>query len=147
MINIAISYFYRIRFFTPTMVPLSTAMWDPDWFHKEGAVYIDKRGIINGYKFQLFVPTCHDCRGPAHCLQSPETCSFLRSYKEQLDKLDFCVIMRMLENIVNNTKVILDIKEELTLVLMVYEPPYKLCSERGPLVAWFKEHGYDLKEV
>lgn len=28
------SYFYQIRFFKPNMIPLSTAKYDPSWFHK-----------------------------------------------------------------------------------------------------------------
>lgn len=28
-----ISYFYAVRFMKPNTVALSTAMWDPKWFH------------------------------------------------------------------------------------------------------------------
>lgn len=31
--KILISYFYQIRFFKPNMIPLSTAAFDPKWFH------------------------------------------------------------------------------------------------------------------
>lgn len=27
------SYFYKLRFFTPNMLPFSTAKWDPKWYH------------------------------------------------------------------------------------------------------------------
>lgn len=29
------SYFYMVRFMKPYMIPLSTAKFDPAWFHKE----------------------------------------------------------------------------------------------------------------
>ena len=31
--NIYISYFYNIRFFPKNLIPISTAMWDPKWYH------------------------------------------------------------------------------------------------------------------
>ena len=49
--KLAISYFYQIRFFKPYMIPVSTAHWDPAWYHDwAGAahVFVDKRGVING---------------------------------------------------------------------------------------------------
>ena len=34
MIHFATSYFYQIRFFRPDMIPLSTARFDPSWYHR-----------------------------------------------------------------------------------------------------------------
>ena len=31
--KLAISYFYKIRFFQPWMIPISTAAWDPKYYH------------------------------------------------------------------------------------------------------------------
>ena len=45
--KLAISYFYQIRNFKPNMIPVSTARWDPKWYHDgKGAEYnfIDKNG-------------------------------------------------------------------------------------------------------
>lgn len=36
--------------------------------------------------------------------------------------------------------------EEPIMVLIVHEAPNNPCSERWPLIKWFNEHGYDLKE-
>ena len=32
--KIMTSYFYAIRFFKPNMIPISTAKWDPKWYHQ-----------------------------------------------------------------------------------------------------------------
>ena len=32
--QIMTSYFYQVRFMKPNMIPLSTALSDPQWFHK-----------------------------------------------------------------------------------------------------------------
>ena len=42
------SYFYQIRNFKPNMIPLSTALWDPKWFHKNKGhsfQFKDKNGV------------------------------------------------------------------------------------------------------
>ena len=150
MVKLAISYFYRIRFFDRSMIPLSTAVWDPKWYSRNGETYFDSRGVVNGLRFTHFMPdsTCNNlCHGTSNCSDKPETCAFLQKYSEMLDRLDYDKIMDVLENIASNTKSILKLDCEPTLVFMVYEPPYKPCSERVPLVAWFKVHGYALTEV
>lgn len=147
--KLLISYFYKIRFFSRDMIPLSTAVWDPKWFHGEDGLYIDKRGVINGCRFEHFMPgpTCNNlCRGSENCKQEPTTCSFLKEYRKQLDKLNFTAVMQLLQKFAVMMRSKMNLDHEPTLVFMVYEPPYKLCSERVPLVAWFKEHGYDLAE-
>lgn len=51
--KLAISYFYQIRNFKKNMLPLSTAVSDPAWFHENlnnNHIFIDKRGIINGIR-------------------------------------------------------------------------------------------------
>ena len=30
----ALGYFYQVRFFTPNMIPVSTALGDPKWYHQ-----------------------------------------------------------------------------------------------------------------
>ena len=30
----ALGYFYQVRFFTPNMIPVSTAVSDPKWYHQ-----------------------------------------------------------------------------------------------------------------
>ena len=51
--KLAISYFYQIRNFKKYMLPLSTAVSDPSWYHENlnnNHIFIDKRGIINGIR-------------------------------------------------------------------------------------------------
>ena len=53
--KLAISYFYKIRFFQPWMIPISTAAWDPKYYHDNKGkdyLFVDKRGVINGYRYE-----------------------------------------------------------------------------------------------
>ncbi len=62
------SYFYQVRFFRPNMVPLSTAIWDPKWYHdgKDHAyTFIDKNGVINGIRCEALHPGT-SCSGLCH---------------------------------------------------------------------------------
>ena len=53
------SYFYQVRFMKPYHIPLSTAVWDPKWFHaNRGQDYHfkDKNGVYNGLRAPVFAP-------------------------------------------------------------------------------------------
>lgn len=53
------SYFYQIRFFAPNIVPVSTAVWDPKWYHNfagQDNVFLDKRGVVNGLRAPALAP-------------------------------------------------------------------------------------------
>ena len=55
--NIYVSYFYNIRFFPENLLPVSTAAWDPKWFHnfgKPNVVFKDKRNVVNGVRMEEF---------------------------------------------------------------------------------------------
>ena len=55
--KIYISYFYQIRNFPKTLIPLSTAHWDPKWYHqKNNKVFLDKRGVLNGLRIDELSP-------------------------------------------------------------------------------------------
>ena len=98
MINFYISYFYQIRNMKPNMLPVSTAMWDPKWFHNgksEEWRYMDKNGVINGvrmidlmmplYKWEELVKRNESCE---HCRTNNGTngdwisgmCPFMQEY-------------------------------------------------------------------
>ena len=54
--KLAISYFYQIRFFKPYMIPVSTAVSDPQWYHNfqdKNYIFLDKRGVANGFRCEL----------------------------------------------------------------------------------------------
>lgn len=151
--QILISYFYQIRFFKPNMIPLSTAVWDPQWFHQgkgHNYQFKDKNGVWNGIRANDFMPgaECEGlCSGPKSCSTSnPLDCPFLNTYRKQLNKLDFQNIMSRFEKLGKAVQEKEQFEEEPIIVLIVYETPTNPCSERGPIIDWFKANGYDLKE-
>ena len=151
--KIKTSYFYQIRFFTPNMIPLSTAVWDPSWFHqnqKQGFQWKDKNGVWNGLRAEPFVPgpQCNGlCRGPETCTSAgPHACPFLKAYREQLDALDFNEILQRFSTLGNKIQEVEGFVEEPILVLIVHEAYDNPCSERWVIQNWFKDHNYPIEE-
>ena len=103
------SYFYKIRFFKPNMIPLSTALWDPKWYHanqKQDHWFIDKNGVINGLRAPVFAPgpiASELCRGNCNP-KNPESCDFLRAYAYQLSLLDINDIISRIERMCAEAK-------------------------------------------
>ena len=127
------SYFYKIRFFTPNTIPLSTTIWDPKWYHQnqgQDFIYYDKHGVVNGLRCEWLHPdeTCADlCRGPETCLTGdPYSCQFLVNYEKQIHNIDknwaWSVFQRVCEEFKGDT-----------IALIVHEAPTKICSERTVL--------------
>lgn len=144
--KVATSYFYKIRFFTPNIIPLSTAVFDPKWYH----TYLDKNGVLNGLRCELFMPgpTCNNlCRGSKGCQNSPADCAFLKEYRKQLDKLDFAKVMEALYSVADNVQATLKFNEEPVIALIVYEAPSNPCSERVVIQQWFADNGYPITEL
>ena len=151
--KIMTSYFYQIRFFTPNMIPLSTAVWDPKWFHaNRGQDYHfkDKNGVWNGLRAEPFMPgeMCNGlCQGKEVCdIKDPDKCLFLKTYKYQLNQLNYDEIISRFERMGNFIQELEGFEEESILVLIVHEAYNNPCSERWVIQDWFKEHGYDIKE-
>lgn len=144
------SYFYQIRNFTPNMIPISTAVWDPKWFHDfKDANYIfkDKNGVYNGIRCPILAPgsACEGlCQGVENCegKNTPDKCKFLQQYKQQLDKIDYKQFMQDLEELVKK----IDIDNPIV-VFIVYETPKNPCSERQTIIDWFNIHGNPVKEL
>lgn len=155
--NVYTSYFYQIRFFKPNMIPLSTAVWDPKWYHNfedQGHKFLDKRGVINGLRVPAMAPgyKCQDlCRGPENpqngCSGDPTTCQFLSVYRKQLDDIDCDDYMRRVQNLLNQCKRRMNLLEEPIAVFIVHEAPTKACSERGVIQEWCTSHGYPCTEL
>ncbi len=82
------SYFAMLRHFPRDVIPVSTAMRDPWWFHsskKENyspkGIYMSSKGILHGLRAESFVPIACDNRfGPK---------AFIDEYEKQLSYLDF----------------------------------------------------------
>lgn len=134
------SYFYAVRFLSPNQVPLSTAVWDPKWFHAfrgQGHVFVDRRGVVNGLRAESLHPgpECAGlCRGPESCGNGdPAGCEFLRLYREQLARIDVPAFLDSLSRLGGRLKARLGFEGEPEFVLLVHEPPYRACSERGAL--------------
>lgn len=152
--NFATSYFYQVRFFRPYMIPVSTAVSDPKWFHnfQDGNhCFIDKNGVINGLRCNYFVPD-NTCRNLCHGVDSCNTidsgsCVFLQQYSEQLNKIDadnFIQNMRFCDDRLHK---LLQIDDEFTYVFLVHEKYNDPCSERKAIQQWLTENVSDTQEL
>lgn len=149
--KIYISYFYQIRFFTPNMIPMSTAVSDPKWYHNHQGnkhIYFDKRGVINGVRAETLHPdnSCADLCGGKDCSQDPSECKFLRLYRKQLNKIDFDKFLKQLKKLSHDYQACMKLDNPVDIVLIVHEAPTNKCSERVVLQEWFESNGYHLKE-
>lgn len=148
--KIRTSYFYQIRNFKRNMIPVSTAMWDPQWFHDNKGhqyIYVDKRGIINGLRLTPIIVqgnTIHAC--PCYD-KHPESCLAMQEYRQELEKIDFNKLIKGLENYCKRYQELNHINEEIIIVLIVYETPRNPCSERASLIDYFNSHGVECKEL
>lgn len=153
--KLATSYFYQIRNFKKNMIPISTAIWDPSWFHNftkdYNYIFKDKRGIINGIRCLSIIEcgrNAHSCHGRENCnINDPAHCPFLKSYKENLDTIDFNELITGLEELAENYKKQEKINEEITIVFIVYETPSNPCSEREAIIDYFTKHKIECKEL
>ena len=151
------SYFYQIRFFKPYMIPLSTAVWDPKWFHDfrgQDHMFIDKHGVINGLRVEEMAPgfECRDlCRGPDNpqfgCNRDPTTCEFLRVYYNQLCKIDIDDFNTSISALLVACQKYLGFEEEPQAIFIVHEAISNPCSERITIQRWLNEHGNNCVEL
>ena len=138
-----ISHFYNVRHFPAYMVPVSTAIWDPKWYHDgkgDNYIFIDKNGIVNGIKCLALNPSKIPQSCSKDCKQNPSDCTFKRDYLAYLRTLDFEYTLARIENSVKKLPGIGDI------CLLVHEAPSNPCGERECLKEWFLENDYYLKE-
>ena len=149
------SYFYMVRFFTPNMLPISTAKWDPKWFHNfqgQKHCFIDRRGVLNGVRADAMAPdaSCDKlCRGPETCNYiNPKQCDFLRMYRKQLDKIDFEKFIKNMAYLRANFTKLGRFKNagEFIPVFLVHEAPTNPCSERVVIQQWFSDNGVKVTE-
>lgn len=149
--KIKISYFYQIRFFKENQIPISTAKWDPIWYHNNQrnykTIFYDKNNVLNGLRIEELSPdkNCENlCKGINLCeIRDPDKCNFIKEYQKQLNSLDFNFILNKLESIAckfgKNFK-------NIELILIVYETPNNPCSERNSIIEWFKKNGIEIEE-
>lgn len=147
------SYFYQVRFMNPNIIPMSTAMWDPKWFHNfkdQKHWFIDRHGVVNGFRIEPFVPgpQCNNlCKGKELCqIGSPEDCAFLNVYYHQLISLNFGDIMERFYKFSSTYKRDFKIEGDISFALLVHEAPNNMCSERLPIQKWFHHYNIDCEE-
>lgn len=144
------SYFYQIRNFKPNMIPMSTALSDPAWYHNnqdKNCIFKDKRGILNGLRLNPIIVQ-GNCGHVCPCEnRDPEHCPLTKDYEFELDLIDFDKMYKAMEIFCNDYCRQEGIKEEPIAVLMVYETPDNLCSERKSIQKLFNKHGIECKEL
>lgn len=150
--KVYISYFWNVRNLPHWAIPISTAKFDPAWYHNgkdPSHQFIDARGVYNGLRAEVFVPNnkLEGLCGGSCGKQSPE-CAFLTGYREQLDQLDFVDITKRLEDLTIKVADYMELgaTDPICPVLLVHEAPDNKCSERWALMDWFYEHGVLLEE-
>jgi hypothetical protein len=74
-----------------------------------------------------------------------KNCKFLTQYREGLEKVNFDKLIDACEEITYTIYINDRVKID-SIVFLVYETPDNPCSERGPLIDYFKKHGIELKE-
>lgn len=142
------SYFYMVRFFLPYQIPISTAVWDPKWFHDfkdQNYVWKDKNGVWNGIRMEELNPkNCNACGCPCGLkLKDPLHCKFITTYREGLSKINFKDLYECLEK----TGELLKFEDyESEIMLLVHEAPDNPCSERLAIQELFKDNGIDVCE-
>lgn len=149
------SYFYQLRFFKPNMIPLSTALGDPLWFHNntknKDIIFLDRNGVINGLRILPLVPdsTCSNlCKGREGCKKLGSTqCDFLSNYHAQLSKINFAEFMKNLESHISTVCKLFKIDDEPIVVILVHEAMTNPCSERVIIQKWFAENGMCVTEL
>lgn len=140
--KIKISYFYMIRYFKPYQIPISTALYPPKWF----TPHIDKNGVINGLIISDFQPDPHSnyC---SNCTKDKYTyCEFLRDYREKLNRLNIEYVLNELAVTATKVKNYLKFNEDPEIIFIVFEAPNNPCSERLPIIEYFRNYGIEVNE-
>ena len=136
------SYFAQLRNFPPNLVGLSTAIWNPKWLYpgrdKNGAIWLDIPPLKPGKEC---AGLCNGKCTPKY----PDSCKFLKTYRKQLDKLDYKEIMRKLENLAAKISASEGF-QEIDFAFLVYEKYDNPCSERTIIQQWFKDNGMEIEE-
>lgn len=152
--KVAVSYFAQIRNFKPNMIPISTAIHDPKWFHDNRSFshkFIDKRGVLNGVRCKELAPgeSCSGlCGGKDNCSEQPKYCAFLNKYYEQLQRIDKECFKIYCNKVATVASDYLSIPvDDIMLVFVVYEKYDNPCSERSHLIDFLNSCGYNAKEL
>lgn len=150
-----ISYFQQLRHMTDSaIIPIDTSYFAPKWLDPSNGTkqYVNEHNQIIGIKAEELLMTEEEtpeemCSGkPCQYIDKFPECAFLKAYWNHLKKLDFNKLLQDFLRVAEDVRKITHYEGEPKIVLLVHEKPDNLCSERGPLIRLFKEHGIELKE-
>lgn len=139
------------------MIPLSTAMWDPKWYHegqKQNHWFIDKHNVINGLRAEPFILPLEQYQELEYidkacgkdCGQSAPNCYFMKNYEKYLDTLDIDDIIYRCKDISKRVQAVNHFEGEPEIVFIVHEPKTCDCAERPVIQKWFRKHGINVTE-
>lgn len=136
------SYFAQLRNFPANLIGFSTAVWNPKWLlpgrDKNGAIWLDIPPLKPGSKC---AGLCDGKCSPKH----PENCAFLKTYREQLNQINFTDFVKKIEQ--NSLRIAkAENLENVAAALLVYETPTNPCSERKVIQEWFRDNGVEIRE-
>ena len=130
------SYWAKVRDFPTNLVGLNTTVWPPKYrplgTDARGVTVINCKPLVPGRECDYL---CRGACNPPH----PQDCSFLQTYRKQLDKINFNEFYTYIEELskkYNNAD----------FAFIVFEPPTRQCSERIPIQNWFHDNGIEIKE-
>lgn len=132
-----------VRFMKPNQIPISTACFDPKWFHAfrgKTHVFVDKNGVMNGLRAERLHPgkSCEGTCSDRPCSQSPSSCEFLKLYRKQIFSIDRRMFETSLGSLAERVRRRLDFVEDPEIVFLVHEAPDNPCSERTVLREFFE---------
>ena len=137
------SYWAQVRHFPKNLIGLNTTIWPPRW----RPFGLDKNGVrvINCPPLQPGIECMDLCNGKCNP-RYPKDCQFLKTYRIQLDKIDFNNFISHLNNFKNLFLSENPEYNDVDFALIVYERWDNPCSERWPLREWLLTHGQEVKE-
>lgn len=154
------SYFYQVRYFNPNILPYSTALYDPSWFHdgrSNAHTFIDSHGVVNGLRCEPIIEKAMDIARTDNSCPCPELrqrieaedCPFLLAYRAALEAIPFDVLYNRFAEIASryyNECDKVDKEKPITIMLLVHETTLNQCSERKELQKYFMRHGVPCSE-
>ena len=136
------SYWAQVRNFPRNLVGLNTTVWPPKYQplgkDARGVIVLNCKPLIPGHECDYL------CRGtcePKH----PKDCAFLQTYRKQLDKInfnEFYTYMEELGTLIAHQHQL----EDVNFAFIVFEPPARECSERGPIQDWIRANNIEIEE-
>lgn len=157
--KVSVGSFYQVRFFDSSVIGLSTAMWDPAWFHgfaDKKTVFVNEKGFVCGLKAPDFILPLSDyeelerrhvdCGN--HCTHDSPNCEFMKAYRKHLESIGY-------EDIMRHLRIIADKYDEqgfnktdkpTEIVLLVHESVKKNCAERVVIKQFFDDYWDPIKD-